>query len=171
MGGSPVVGLSRSEDHAYTLLYPPAEPITYPSVTTALNVYAKPALLNWYGKIAATWAVDNVETMLRLVQDLGREATIAAVAQRGRGERDRRGGIGTRTHQAVEALLAGLPVITDPETAPLLEQYRRFVADWRFTPIWSEEMVVSEQYGYAGTFDLYGRLARKRALIDVKTGS
>jgi hypothetical protein len=168
----PTLGLIRlDKPRRYIAWYPPAEPVTYQSVTTILDVIAKPALLNWYGSIAAAWAVDNVEVMLRMLADLGRDVTVKAVAARGRAERDRKGAIGTRAHQAIEAMLAGLPVLTDPDTAPLVEQYRRFARDWRFVPEWSEAMVVSERYGYAGTLDLIGYLAGRRAMIDLKTGS
>ena len=58
-------------------------------------------------------------------------------------ERDAKGGIGTRTHQAIEALLAGLPVITDPETAPLVEQYRRLSGSGNFSRSGVRAMVCS----------------------------
>lgn len=167
----PVLGLARDETHTYSAWYPPAPPVILPSVTTVLGVLNKPALLGWYGKIAATWAVENVEILTKLVADLGHDAAIKAVAQRGAGERDRRAAIGTKAHQAVESLLAGLIPLPDPDTAPLLEQYQRFAAEWAFVPEWSEAMVASDRYGYAGTFDLYGRLEGRRVLLDIKTGS
>ena len=167
----PVVGLTRRErPRSYVGFYPPRPPIIYTSVTTVLDVISKPALNNWYGKQAAAWAVDNLEMVGRMSLDLGREAAIEAVAKRGTGERDRKAKIGTDAHKAVEDLLAGLPPLLDPDTAPLFAAYQAFVVDWSFKPIWSEAAVVSERHGYAGTFDLYGMLGKRRALIDIKTG-
>jgi len=169
--GAPPIGLTRLErPRRYQAFYPPAPPKILTSVTTVLDVIAKPQLNDWYGKQAATWSVDNIATLNQLVTELGREAAIAAVAKRGEGERDRKGGIGTRAHKAVEALLAGQDPVLDPDTAPLFDQYQRFVEDWRFTPEWSEAAVCSERYGYAGTFDLYGKVGGRRALVDIKTG-
>ncbi|MGV1029632.1 MAG: hypothetical protein ACOYBU_14110 [Dermatophilaceae bacterium] len=166
----PAIGVTRDERHAYLAFYPPAPPIPLRSVTTILNVVAKEALLNWYAKIAAGWAVDNTELVLRMLADLGRDATVKAVAARGKAERDRKGAIGTAAHLAVEHHLAGMPPILTAETAPLFQQWLAFLRDWQFEPEWSEAMVVSERHGYAGTLDLIGRLAGKRALVDVKTG-
>ena len=167
----PPIGLTRDAQHTYTAHYPPAAPVTYRSVTGVLSVIHKEALLGWYAKIAAGWVVDNPQVVLQMLSELGREATVKAVAARGKAERDRKGAIGTRAHQAVESYLLGQAPVLDDETTPLFEQYLRFEHDWRFTPEWSEGMVVSERYGYAGTFDLIGKLKGKRALIDVKTGS
>jgi hypothetical protein len=169
MTDAPVLGLSRSEDHRYTVNYPPAPVLELPSVTTILDVLAKPALLNWYPKVAAYYALDNAEAVLRMAAAEGREPAAKLVAAQGRIERDRRGDIGTRAHQAVEHILAGRSPILEPDIEPLVEQYRLFTREWRFRPEWSEAMVVGE--GYAGTFDLYGRVEGRRTLIDIKTGS
>jgi hypothetical protein len=167
----PAIGVTRDERHAYFAFYPPAPPMPLRSVTTILQVVDKPALLNWYAKIAAGWAVDNTELVMRMLADLGRDATVKAVAARGKAERDRKGAIGTAAHLAVEHHLAGMRPILTPDTAPLFDQWLAFLRDWKFQPEWSEAMVVSERHGYAGTLDLIGLLAGRRALIDVKTGS
>src|SRR6187401_2951527 len=156
------LGLTRDADHLYTANYPPALPVTYRSVTGILSVLNKPALMNWYGSIAAGWAVDNTATMLTMLEGLGREATVKAVAARGRAERDRKGAIGTAAHGAVEAALNGMAPILTPDTAPLFAQFQRFMVEWEFVPTWSEAMICSERHGYAGTFDLYGELSGKR---------
>ena len=59
----PVLGLARDDDHTYSAWYPPAPPAVLSSVTTILGVMAKPALLNWYGTIAAEWAMDNMDPL------------------------------------------------------------------------------------------------------------
>lgn len=169
--GSPPLGLTRLErPRRYQAFYPPSPPKILTSVTTVLDVVAKPALNGWYGKQAAMWAVDNLALLAKLVGELGREAAIEAVAKRGEGERDRKAKIGTAAHGAVEALLLGQDPVLTPDTLPLFDQYQRFVSEWAFRPIWSEAAVCSERYGYAGTFDLYGKVAGRRALIDIKTG-
>ena len=167
----PPLGLTRDEKHAYTAHYPPDPPIGLRSVTTALNVVAKHYLPAWYAKIAAGWVVDNPQLVLQMLSDLGRDATVKAIAARGKAERDRKGQIGTDAHLAVEYHLNGQPPILTPDTAPLFDQFLRFMAEWKFRPEWSEAMVCSLSMGYAGTFDIYGKLAGKRCLIDVKTGT
>lgn len=171
MNDVPPIGLTRDEGHTYTSHYPPAMPVTYRSVTGILSVLEKPWLKGWYAKSAATWATDHPQLLLQLLSELGAEATAKAVAARGEAERNRKGQIGTDAHLAVEHHLAGLTPVLTEDTAPLFAQYQRFEAEWKFSPIWSEAMICSERYGYAGTFDLYGKLAGQRALIDVKTGA
>lgn len=165
------LGLTKvDKPYGYWSWYPPAAPVYLRSVTTLLGVVDKPALQGWYANTAAAAAVDNVELTLRNLEAVGRDATVKLIAGAGRAERDRKAQIGTDAHKAIEEYLLGLaPQLTD-DTAPLFDHFVTFMRQWRFRPIWSEAMVASERHGYAGTFDLYGMLAGKRCLIDVKTG-
>lgn len=59
----------------------------------------------------------------------------------------------------------------DPRIRPYLDAYRDFLKESHLRVYLSERQVHSKLYGYAGTFDLYGLMGRRRALIDVKTGA
>lgn len=77
---------------------------------------------------------------------------------------------GVAVHKMVELHAKGdLDVETLPDwMRPVLVQWEKFVADTGFEIIYSETQVYNPDYGYAGTFDLYGRMRDGDALIDVK---
>lgn len=77
---------------------------------------------------------------------------------------------GVAVHKMVELHAKGdLDVETLPDwMRPVLANWEQFVADTGFEVINSEMQVYNQVYGYAGTFDLYGRMREGDALIDVK---
>jgi hypothetical protein len=77
---------------------------------------------------------------------------------------------GVAVHKMVELHAKGdLDEETLPEWMhPVLAQWEKFVVDTGFEIINSETQVYNPSYGYAGTFDLYGRMRDGDALIDVK---
>lgn len=78
---------------------------------------------------------------------------------------------GTAVHKAAELHLRNdLDETTlDEEVAPYFYQFLRFLRESGFKPELSEQRVWSEKYWYAGTLDLFGRMNRKSAMIDLKT--
>ena len=56
----------------------------------------------------------------------------------------------------------------DDGLRPYLDMWRQFKAQSGFQVILSEQRVVSQRYGYAGTLDLFGRLHKRLALADAK---
>jgi hypothetical protein len=77
---------------------------------------------------------------------------------------------GVAVHKMVELHAKGdLDEETLPEwMRPVLISWEKFVADTGFEIIYAETQVYNPAYGYAGTFDLYGRMRDGLALIDVK---
>lgn len=62
------------------------------------------------------------------------------------------------------------------ELVPYLRAWKRFVDDRDFEFIYGEQIVFSERWGYAGTFDLFGTWKstgkrRPMILLDVKSGA
>ncbi len=56
----------------------------------------------------------------------------------------------------------------DDALRPYLDKWRTFRAQSGFQVIYSEQVVASRKYGYAGKLDLFGRLNGRYALIDAK---
>lgn len=54
---------------------------------------------------------------------------------------------------------------------PYLEAWRAFKHQAGFKCEWIEQRVYSDTYGYAGTFDRFGLLGGKPALVDIKSGA
>lgn len=124
-----------------------------PSVTTILNVLAKPALYKWHNRMG----LEGIDTSVYV---------------------EKAGDAGTCAHAMIHADLMG----TDPklegekfgrEIADLGENGYLQWLDWRkgreIKPIVSETGLVSEVYQYGGTVDVFGLLEGEEELLDFKT--
>ncbi|MEV7491460.1 hypothetical protein AB0O08_11970 [Streptomyces anulatus] len=72
-------------------------------------------------------------------------------------KKDERADIGSAVHSIIEAHVLGEPMpvglVNDPEMAPYLDNFLRFVEDWQVTFEASEMVVGNRTAGYAGTLD------------------
>lgn len=99
-------------------------------------------------------------------------------------ERDNKAAFGTAVHETVAGLLTNTPVdksVSDALTinyladyADAIKYFERFMMVEMIHPIdtiFSEETIVSEKLGYAGTIDWLGTYKNKTFLFDFKTSS
>ena len=99
-------------------------------------------------------------------------------------ERDNKATFGTAVHETVAGLLTNTPVdksVSDSLTinyladyADAIKYFERFMMVEMIHPIdtiFSEETIVSEKLGYAGTIDWLGTYKNKTFLFDFKTSS
>ena len=99
-------------------------------------------------------------------------------------ERDNKAAFGTAVHETVAGLLTNTPVdksVSDSLTinyladyADAIKYFERFMMVEMIHPIdtiFSEETIVSEKLGYAGTIDWLGTYKNKTFLFDFKTSS
>lgn len=99
-------------------------------------------------------------------------------------ERDNKAAFGTAVHETVAGLLTNTPVdksVSDSLTinyladyADAIKYFERFMMAEMIHPIdtiFSEETIVSEKLGYAGTIDWLGTYKNKTFLFDFKTSS
>ena len=123
-----------------------------PSVSTILEIYHRPGLMYWYGKM-------GLEEALRI--------------------RDDTGNVGTQVHALIERIIEGERIF-DPEWLPLdnrvkqgVRAYVRWIQEQEFRPEQSEQTVYSLTYRYAGTLDAIGTFGPKRipGLADWKTSA
>lgn len=107
-------------------------------------------------------AVPNVTTILSPLQDFSMvpDAVLARAQRRG-----------TAVHRACELhLLDDLDESSlDSEIRRYFWQFLKFLKQSGFKAEQTEQQIYSTRYDYAGTYDLYGILGKKRCLIDVKT--
>lgn len=72
-------------------------------------------------------------------------------------KKDERADIGSAVHQIIEAEVLGQPIpaelLDDPDMAPYLHHFGRFVREWDVTFEASEMVVGNRTAGYAGTLD------------------
>lgn len=158
----------------------------YPSVTTILSVIGKPALIAWsakveremvtnvsadlYQDIAGTPKMSKLAYLNTLQTRLGKEkAHSKALAKAG--------DIGSQIHSLIEWTLRA-SLMEEPGPSPHICDKAQwgFMAweDWRksvnLKPVYVEQTVFSERYGYAGTMDLLAYVNGVLTVLDWKSG-
>ena len=133
-------------------IYKTADGQRVPSVTTYLNILAKPALIHW------SWELGTQGLDYRKVKDQA-------------------GDIGTLVHYLILCDLQGKePDLSDcsPNERRLVESSLSKYQVWKngqvIEPILMETPLVSETYKFGGTPDFYGKIDDKLTLLDFKTG-
>lgn len=121
-------------------------------VTTVTGVINKPFLVPWANKLGLQ-GIDSTKYV------------------------DEKAAIGTLAHEMVVCYLTNTePDLSDytPNQIDLAENAVLKFYTWEenndFELIYAEKSLVSEQYRYGGTIDLYGILNRRKTLLDLKTG-
>jgi hypothetical protein len=142
-----------------------------PGVTTIIgDGVPKPALINWAANATAEAAIDRWAELTAL----GPAKRLKELQGARYAEKDAAARRGTEVHRAAEELLAGRPVKVPEEIAGHVEQYARFLDEFKVKPIYVEFSCVSYRWGYAGTADLCAGLVLpdkgpKTLLMDLKT--
>jgi len=133
-------------------VYKTADGKRVPSVTTILGILHKPKLLDW------AWQCGCGGLDYKAV-------------------RDQAGDIGTLAHYLIMCHLKGI----EPDTSEYSQQdidraencfikYLDWLTGRKLEPIFIEEPLVSERYGFGGTIDFFGKIDGQFTLLDFKTG-
>lgn len=151
------------------------------SVTTIIGVLDKPALMYWAASEAAECAIDNERTWKAMLGDDGREAAIKYIRDaRFRRPKDRLSDteFGSRVHRLCEqyALTGTRPEVTDDlflsdvDTARrCMDQFDRWLQDFRPEYVASELTIYTPEYGIAGTCDGFLNIDNTRLIFDIKS--
>lgn len=160
--------ITRTADHQYGY-----EGKWYPGVTGVLKVLDKSGpLIRWSANNTAEAAIDLLAELPAMLETVGRQGVIKALAERGTKKRDEAALIGTDIHTLADLIVRGQDIGSPPEH--LLNRAKKY-AEWWATEGWvlraSEAMLINPKDGYGGTLDLlcYDR-DRRTVLADVKTG-
>ena len=141
-----------------------------PSVTTILDVLAKPALVRWAAKEVAEAAWDDRKA-LSVMKD--REAALKMLKGAPWSRREKAADLGTSVHEVAAVLSAGgtLPSIS-PTAEPYVDAFLQAVKDLDLDIEITEATVGNRTIGYAGSLDGIGTsgMMDKRFLFDIKTG-
>lgn len=152
------------------------------SVTTILGAVDKPALLYWSAEQTALAAVHSTSTWRGMLTDDDPDCqhTDAASCNAVKWLRDARfrkpkglrsaAQLGTEVHAACESYaLTGTRPEVDPEVAPFVEQFDRWLQ--KFTPSYqaTEVTVYHPDLGYAGTCDAFLTIGGVRFIADYKS--
>lgn len=169
----------------------------YPSVTSILQAYPKPALRDWYGRMAAAEAIkyltdpalETTKDVIAALADADFAAHAATKTHQERHKkscdfapsafrwlstaatrtRDEAGARGTAVHESAEH---DRDIEDVPENAKKrYEAYRAWVERYKPTVLAKEFQVVNEDDGYAGSGDLIAEVNGVVYLIDLKTSN
>lgn len=163
---------AKKAKRAYTL-----DGTEFVSVTTILDVLAKPALIAWAEDHGARGAIE-AHRMGELPDDLPPEEIIGRVRalDLGAGAVKRRAAKrGLDLHDALEAwaLTGDLPdpADMDPEHRPYLRGLARALLALDPEPIAAEQITCSPTHQYAGRYDLRALIDGKVTMLDLKTSA
>lgn len=144
----------------------------YPSVTTILQVVAKPALTTWAANSVARYAVDNHDTITDLLNKDDRDGAYRLLKGSPWAKRDKAAGTGTDTHALIERLILGeeLEPSDYGAEAPYLRAFLSFVSDHPNSTFEASEMTVfSRTHRFAGTLDALMAHGDRVGAVDWKT--
>jgi hypothetical protein len=164
------LGISRSERHAYSwsdgqVMYGP-----FPGVTSVIGIVDKSGpLMGWSRRVTAEAAVRHAAEIGTWATEFGTDAAVSLLTKAAVNETTKAADVGTRVHALAEAISLGQSVEVTEEERPFLEAYQQWIADWRPEFLATEEMVISTQHRYGGTFDAAVRMLDEVWLIDYKT--
>lgn len=140
------------------------------SVTTYLKAIPKPELVGWAARRERELVVDAAVRLGTVTRATLLNQLPALHAHEI--ELDVAGELGSEAHALIEWWLRG-EIGPRPPARPGAEMAFRAAQKWaasvQLEPIFCEQTVWSEEWGFAGTMDLFGRVNGKLALIDWKT--
>ena len=154
-----------------------------PSVTTVLDIVAKPGLAPWYAQQERRWFEAAMLEVLAKPGARDPEFVLAAVVEAVSGlkaadrERQRAVTIGSAAHAGIEWHLrtalgedAGVSPVLPEAAAWAVESWKDWAKTVGLEPLAIERTVYCLGCGYAGTLDLYARVKGVLTVIDWKTG-
>jgi hypothetical protein len=169
---------SWTRDRFYTINGRPL-----PSVTSILDVIAKPALAPWYAKQERRYFEAAMLEVLSKPGARDPEYVLAAVADAVGGvkaadrEKQRAATIGTAIHAGIEWQLrtrlgedAGPEPVLPDAAVWAVESWKDWAKSIALEPLAIERTVYCEACGYAGTLDLYARVEGVLTVLDWKSG-
>lgn len=142
-------------------------------VTTALKGIPKDALVPWAAREVATYVVDNIYDVKRMLDSGGRYPTIDFLRGIPNQKRDSAAIRGTEVHALAEKYIRGeeIGVDEDDPVRPYMMGYATFIQDWDPVSVREELVVANRTHGYAGTLDSIQDIPTLgRCLVDYKTG-
>jgi hypothetical protein len=151
---------STTTDTGRTYLWPKTGE-TFDSVTTIIK-YGTPTgygLQKWMKKVNVEYAVKHRDLWLPMAQAGKEQAAVDSIVGEADRQRDSASVRGSDVHDWAEKVVLGTAVGEAPLLIrPYVEQFTRFLREWRPEYEATEATVYSRQHGYAGTLDWIARI-------------
>lgn len=141
-------------------------------VTTGLNGIPKDALKYWAAGEVATYVVDNIHDVKRMLDSGGRGPTLYFLKEVPFQKREDAAVRGTEVHAIAEKYIKGDDVEVPEHLLPYVEGYAAYIEDFQPTSVHEELVIGSRAHLYAGTLDSIQDIPGiGRAQVDYKTGN
>ena len=173
-----VVLTFAEKSHRYKVSDSGSKPVHCPSVTTILNVLAKPALVEWGVKCACNYVEENLKLLISgdsfSVQDVFKIVEQARTAH----DRTRReaADIGTEAHDWLRdywrAIIRKADIPQMPEPGPInncVTAVRDWISQHKVVPLAVESPHYSRQYKICGRSDFVGLVDNELSVLDYKS--
>lgn len=152
----------------------------YVGVTTALGALPKEYLIGWAANVTADAAVEQHAEIVRLIGDpadpdaQGLEKARQMLRKARWKSSGERAELGSHVHAAVDQYVkAGVAAVTLSDTDPAypyIQQFVRFLADFKPEVVASEALLVHHTHRWAGRCDLIATVNGKTFVFDYKIG-
>ena len=141
------------------------------SVTTLIKdaLGTSPGLVNWAVNTTAEAAFDRHKILTQFVEDEDRDGAVKWLREQRFASTGAAAARGTDVHTAAEKYALGMIPEVDPAIEPYVEQYRRFLSDFKPEFLMAEAPVYNLTFSYAGTLDGVAVIDGKTVVVDVKT--
>lgn len=129
----------------------------------------KPQIGNWIARTTAETAVRKSAAWRAILEADGEDAAIGWLRDAQWRSSGKAADRGTAIHAAAQALVLGAPVPPDALEHAHVEQFMRFLADFKPEYLAAEAPVYNLTYRYAGTLDAIVKVAGRVCVLDYKT--
>jgi hypothetical protein len=126
-------------------------------------------LVNWNKQQVAGVCFDHYKMLGAFVEDGDREGASKWALGKVWDELGTAAARGTEVHKAAEKYALGMLPEIDPAVEPYVEQYRRFLSDFKPEFLMAEAPIYNLTMHYAGTLDGVAVIDGKTVVVDIKT--
>ena len=153
-----------------------------PGVSAIVDMLPKGALTPWAARLAAEWAIGNLDEVKSLLSEPdGEKKAIDKIKGASSRYADRAAKEGTSVHHYAETIARAVMNGTKPQatempqgTMPYLKNYVRFLKEFDVEPVMLETVVWNETIGYAGRIDMaciMHAINEDLVIVDTKSGA
>ena len=165
----------NSNERYYPVRTEAGDTVELPSVTTILQVIAKPGLVPWARNVALASVREALESSgLPPVDPVAQATWVDNLLERAKAAPDQIRDDAADFGKAVHAYIheTGFRGETSPKVKETGERFMMWLRSSGLTLLESEKMVYCMDHGYAGTLDLVAESTEsRRIIIDIKTGN
>jgi hypothetical protein len=153
-----------------------------PGVSAIVDMMPKNALTPWAARLAAEWAIGNMDEVQSLLSESdGEKKAIEKIKGASSRYADKAAKEGTSVHHYAETIARAVMNGTKPQatdmpigTLPYLKNYVRFLKEFDVEPVMLETVVWNETIGYAGRIDMaciLHAISEDLVIVDTKSGA